>query len=399
MEAWLLRLGLGAGPGAPGPRHEVAADRPAAAAPRRREGRGRGGGAAGRRPGAGDLAFERRPGGPAGPALLDTAGDAERFRGRRERARLQALVSRSGLASLAGRLQKLRPPFALPFLPRAAKKTRQPSADVREEVAKFTARFQDVPLYAVATPKGLGRMDEADFVVVSDAKDAARKLLMCFTSKAEAQVFCDTVKKQGLAAGFVGALSLQQILQYHLLDRPAEYRNVAFRFVPSPAQVARAQDLLRERGEQTIITGVPVFQGKGLTVKRDGQTFYPLFLDHANLDAALAAAAQVARKKPSEHLREVYLAKQAERAAAGVPAALVSGSRADAEEIVDEVAFDRLKRVKELERTVDRAGVPEPAPTVEVGCLEDVLYKMRANADPVWQQVLIVPDGTALKFS
>ena len=113
-----------------------------------------------------------------------------------------------------------------------------------------------MPLFAVAAPRGAVG-GGSDFIVVSHPQEGhSKNLLMCFTDRADAGEFLREAKSRGLARAYVGATDLGAVLRWHFLDRPEEYRQTAFRLIPSPRQVARAQQLLGGGA----VEGVPVFQ-------------------------------------------------------------------------------------------------------------------------------------------
>lgn len=276
--------------------------------------------------------------------------------------------------------------------------------------------FDGVPLFAVAAPRGAVG-GGSDFIVVSHPQEGRNKnLLMCFTDRADAGEFLREAKSRGLGRAFVGATDLGAVLRWHLLDRPEEYRQTAFRLIPSPRQVARAQQLLGGGA----VEGVPVFQAEGLSLRSSapgsgggedrggGATGlqFPLFLDAGDLEAAVTRArASGAPRKPSDHLTETFWAGVAERArearegGAGIGGAAEETAR---EETVARTAARALEGVKAREMSLER-GKPkdEPYPRIEVGSLEDVLRRMREDAlgeapeetGGEWGRVVLVPGG------
>ena len=271
------------------------------------------------------------------------------------------------------------------------------------------AGFDGVPLFAVAAPRGAVG-GGSDFVVVSHPQEGhSKNVLMCFTDRADAGEFLREAKSRGLARAYVGATDLGAVLRWHLLDRPEEYRQTAFRLIPSPRQVARAQQLLGGGA----VEGVPVFQAEGLSLRSSTPTpggaaglQFPLFLDAGDLEAAVTRArASGAPRKPSDHLTETFWAGVAERArearegGAGVGGAAEETAR---EETVARTAARALEGVKAREISLER-GKPkdEPYPRIEVGSLEDVLRRMREDAlgeapeetGGEWSRVVLVPGG------
>lgn len=272
-----------------------------------------------------------------------------------------------------------------------------------------------MPLFAVAAPRGAVG-GGSDFIVVSHPEGSAKNLLMCFTDRADAGEFLQEAKARGLSRAFVGATDLGAVLRWHLLDRPEEYRQTAFRLIPSPRQVVRAQQLLGGGA----VEGVPVFQAEGLNLRAlpaaeggdgassgTGALRFPLFLDAGDLEEAVtrARAGGRAPRKPSEHLTETFWAGVAERARAaeqggsGVGGAAEEAAR---EETVARVASRALEGVKAREVSLDRDLTrEEPYPRIEVGSLEDVLRRMREDtldqapeeAAGEWGQVVLVPGG------
>ena len=271
------------------------------------------------------------------------------------------------------------------------------------------AGFDGVPLFAVAAPRGAVG-GGSDFIVVSHPQEGhSKNVLMCFTDRADAGEFLREAKSRGLARAYVGATDLGAVLRWHLLDRPEEYRQTAFRLIPSPRQVARAQQLLGGGA----VEGVPVFQAEGLSLRSSAPTpggaaglQFPLFLDAGDLEAAVTRArASGAPRKPSDHLTETFWAGVAERArearegGAGVGGAAEETAR---EETVARTAARALEGVKAREISLER-GKPkdEPYPRIEVGSLEDVLRRMREDAlgeapedtGGEWSRVVLVPGG------
>ena len=271
------------------------------------------------------------------------------------------------------------------------------------------AGFDGVPLFAVAAPRGAVG-GGSDFIVVSHPQEGhSKNLLMCFTDRADAGEFLREAKSRGLARAYVGATDLGAVLRWHLLDRPEEYRQTAFRLIPSPRQVARAQQLLGGGA----VEGVPVFQAEGLSLRSSTPTpgggvglQFPLFLDAGDLEAAVTRArASGAPRKPSDHLTETFWAGVAERArearegGAGIGGAAEETAR---EETVARTAARALEGVKAREISLER-GKPkdEPYPRIEVGSLEDVLRRMREDAlgeapeetGGEWSRVVLVPGG------
>jgi len=182
--------------------------------------------------------------------------------------------------------------------------------------------------------------------------------------------------------------------------RPAGAEGVMFRFVPDPAQVARALDTYAAAGRPAPpgFAGVPVFQAGGLSVSSSRARYTPLFLDAADMDEALSGA-ETARAAAAKGAAEAAAAAEvadAETKLAALPPNKDGRKRAAAEA---RHAAARARAVDPL------AGAPPPPPPphVEVGSLESVLAAMASTkggkgggggASSEWATAMLVPSGS-----
>ena len=185
--------------------------------------------------------------------------------------------------------------------------------------------------------------------------------------------------------------------------RPAGAEGVMFRFVPDPAQVARAIETYAAAGRPAPpgFAGVPVFQAGGLSVNSSRSRYTPLFLDAADMDEALAGA-ETARAAAAKGAAEAAAAAELADAEVKLAAAPKDGRKRAAAEA-------RLAAAKE--RAADpSAGAPPPPPPpqVEVGSLESVLAAMASTkkaggngkggsgggAGSEWASAMLGPSGS-----
>ena len=225
-----------------------------------------------------------------------------------------------------------------------------------------------------------------------------RELGLLFMTEAGARSLADHVRKKAprkvAREILVGRTTLDRVytLAASPEARPAGAEGVMFRFVPDPAQVARALGVYEAAGEAPPpgIAGVPVFQAGGLSVSTARSRYTPLFLDAADLDMAVAGA-ETARAA----------------AAQGAAAAAAAAELADAEVKLAAAPKDGRKRVAAEARlaaarervAAPLAGVtPPPPPALEVGSLESVLAAMAGgggnSGGMEWASAMLVPPGS-----
>jgi hypothetical protein len=224
-----------------------------------------------------------------------------------------------------------------------------------------------------------------------------RELGLLFMTEAGARSLADHVRKKAprkvAREILVGRTTLDRVytLAASPEARPAGAEGVMFRFVPDPAQVARALGVYEAAGEAPPpgIAGVPVFQAGGLSVSTARSRYTPLFLDAADLDMAVAGA------------------ETARAAAAQGAAAAAAAELADAEVKLAAAPKDGRKRVAAEARlaaarervAAPLAGAtPPPPPALEVGSLESVLAAMAGgggnSGGMEWASAMLVPPGS-----
>lgn len=292
--------------------------------------------------------------------------------------------------------QPLLPAFASLSLGSSAATQRrkpQPIAEVAYNPEDIKARLSGVPVFAVTNKNN-------EFVLVSGEGDSEdRQLGLIFFAEADAHALIEKIREQNpklAKQSTVLAVTMDDVYSFAIAPRDASNASgVVFRFMPDMRQVDAALDLYRNSGVDVVgFTGVPVFQAEGLTVKTEKSRYTPLFLDKADLDAAVSNA-----YKQRVGVESVDNQAKADRATSELK---------EAEELLDsakdrkakkaataavEIAQERLARY--TTRLAELAAAPK-TPKIEVGALEEIIVQMEHDTKQEWSDVMIVPAGALM---
>jgi hypothetical protein len=249
--------------------------------------------------------------------------------------------------------------------------------------SEIKARLAGVPIYAVVNQK-------KEFILVSGDDDTDKQMSLLFFSKADAQGFHATIKKENPKLGKTAqvlATSLESVYELVHSKRgivkngDAEV-DVSFRFMPDSRQVLNALELYKKAGiPKEGFVGVPLFQAEGLTVRGDSTRYTPLFFSKNDLDAALVNTQASASGATVEELK-----------------GKIERVRADIEQ-KPEKKGELSKRLVSYEKKLkeEESSLKKPTgkgPRIDVGSFEDVLEKMINEKNGAWNDVCFVPSGS-----
>jgi len=259
-----------------------------------------------------------------------------------------------------------------------------------EAIAK---QLKDIPVYTVTSNE--------NFVLLQDeSKDSATSssMLMLFMSANDAVSFKDEVfGTQNLSKPKIGTLFMDKVFRLHMQARPKELENVALRLMPDRKQVQHAFSSCKEMGSPiSVLPGVPVFQAEGLTMRSGNKTFVPLFFGKEELDFALEQAFGKNLVTPAVAYKREWMDRQKQRikevAKSPFPFLYHNIWAKD-----DEKAKARIKELESKQSGLIQKRAKPVLPKVEVGCFEDVLFRMLYDKGKEWENVLFIPQGVSFK--
>jgi len=253
-------------------------------------------------------------------------------------------------------------------------------------------RLKDVPVYTVTSNENFVLLQEEDTAVESEAKS----MLMLFMSANDARNFKETVvDKQSMLKPIIGTLFMDKVFKLHMQARPKELENVALRLMPDRAQVRHAFSTCEETGRPlTALPGVPIFQAEGLTMRSGDRTMIPLFFGKEELDFALTQAFGKPPVTPAVAYKRQWFSRQKERvdevAKTPFPFLYQKIWKED-----DEKAKAHIQKLEKKQAQLNE--VKPERPVVQVGSFEDVLFRMLYEKDPMWENVMFIPQNTTFK--
>ena len=144
------------------------------------------------------------------------------------------------------------------------------------------------------------------------------------------------------------------------------------------------------------LPGVPVFQAEGLTMRSGEKIFVPLFFGKEELDFALDQAFGKNLVTPAVAYKREWLVRQKERvkevAKSPFPFLYRSIWAKD-----DEKARSHINDLENKQASLMQKQAKPIRPKVEVGCFEDVLFRMLYEQGREWENVLFIPQGVHFK--
>ncbi|EIE26430.1 hypothetical protein COCSUDRAFT_58968 [Coccomyxa subellipsoidea C-169] len=266
----------------------------------------------------------------------------------------------------------------------------QPICDLAYNPEEIKARLSGVPVYTVANKQN-------EFVLVAgESGGEVRQLGLIFFSEADAHALVQKVMEQNpklAKQSRVLKVSMDAIYDFAITkEKDKRAAGVTFRFMPDAKEVQSALEMYKEAGvPSTSFTGVPVFQAQGLTVKTEKSRYTPLFLAKEDLDVAVGAAfsQRESAREAATRNKAAAAEDEVESARTALEAAPKGKDRKAAQAELDK-AEARLSKYK---GRLSAMHSSETAPKVEVGCLEEVISRMEADADGEWGSVMFIPAG------
>lgn len=297
-----------------------------------------------------------------------------------------SLSAPTGIRRKQQQQQQQQQAASLPDIQSPPRRKAQAVGDVAFNPEDIKARLSGVPVFAV-----INHQDE--FVLISgeaEGDEAPRSMGLFFFNRADATRLVEKVQEADAKLGKTSkVMEVGMDSVYHFATAPRSdtgTEGIIFRFMPDAAQIDAAVQLYRKAGISADgFTGVPVFQAVGLTVKTGTAEYTPLFLNKADLDAAISTAD--AQKPQADKDSTASKMKRAQEELEQATEELAGASKNKRKAVQSRVDDAKLRFDRYTERLANG-----DKPKVEVGCLEEVLVRMENDEDE-WGQVMFVPSG------